>query len=228
MNLYIADESGEGESYEAPTPHFISSLSLFASSLPWQKFETFFEKRSLVNVSGEEQLILLRLLAIQELLCLDDDALIIWTKNQLYTFKFLQPSYQPRLPTKKLLKQFRDEFDKVGLLKPFRKQCQRLIHEHENRFPPLYGQDKGQNLNLANAGISASNFNQRNNGHRKVKDTKVDLPNVKNHSGVSCPNCRSNNVYQLKPSQEASSLPNIRFSRCRFCGNTFRDDSQRD
>ncbi len=228
MNLYIADEAGEGESYVAPTPHFISSLSLFASSLPWQKFETFFEKRKLVDLSGEDQLILLRLLAIQELLCLDDDVLIAWTKNQLYAFKFLQPGYQPRLPTKKLLKQFRDEFDKVGLLKPFRKQCQRLIHEHENRFPPLYDSRKGQQLNKTHAAYSATNFNQHSNGHRKVDDTKVDLPNVQNFSGISCPNCRSNNVYQLKPSQEASSLPNIRFSRCRFCGNTFRDDSQQD
>ena len=219
MNLYIADEAGEGESYVAPTPHFISSLSLFASSLPWEKFETFFDKRKLVDLSAEEQLILLRLLAMQELLCLDDDALIKWTKHQLYTFKFLQPGFQPRLPTKQLLQQFREAFDKVGLLKPFRKQCQRLIEEHENRFPPLYKYSKG------NANFNINSPAKQSNGHRKVDDTKVDLPNLENISAISCPNCRSNNVYQLKPSQEASTLPTIRFSRCRFCGNTFRDDS---
>ena len=215
VNIYVAEEMGKGESYVAPEPHFISSLSLFASSLPWDKFENFFEKKKLVNISGAEQIILLRLLAIQELLCLDDDGLLSWAKNQLYLFNFLQPKFQPRLPTKQLLKQFREEFDKVGLLKPFRKQCQRLIDEHENRFPPI---------NMAEDTNHFTSFKTNEKSHhRQVNDTKVDLPNVKNNTGTSCPNCRSNNVYKLKPSQEASTLPQISFSRCRFCGNTFRD-----
>ena len=215
MNIYVAEEMGKGESYVAPEPHFISSLSLFASSLPWDKFESFFEKRKLVNISGTEQVILLRLLAVQELLCLDDEGLLNWAKNQHYLFNFLQPKFQPRLPTKQLLKQFRKEFDKVGLLKPFRKQCQRLINEHENRFPPL---NVAEHQNL----FSSPDSNKKTS-FRQVNDTKVDLPNIENGSGVSCPNCKSNNVIKLKPSQEASTLPKISFSRCRFCGNTFRD-----
>ncbi len=46
MNLNVAKELGQGESYIAPDPHFISSISLFASSLPWEKFESFFDSKN--------------------------------------------------------------------------------------------------------------------------------------------------------------------------------------
>ncbi len=192
---------GHGNSYIAPDSHFISSIALFSSSLPWEKFERFFEKRKLVNLSGSEQLILLRLLGLQEVLCLKDEELLKWCKNQLHLFSFMQPSYTPRMPTIELLAEFRKKFDEIGLLKPFRKQCQRIVQEHESRFPPI-----------------TSNTN-----HREASDTKVDLPNVGNNSDTACPSCGSHNVVKLTPSQEASSLPSISFSRCRFCGNTFRD-----
>lgn len=207
---------GKGDSYVAPDPHFISSVSLFASSLPWEKFEKFFKSKKLVNLSSGEQLILLRLIALQEILCLTDDALIKWTKYQLYLFSFMQADFQPRLPTKALYIEFRSKFDKIGLLKPFRKQCQRLISEHENRFPPLDGVDRS----IAAATLLQSSSKKK---HRLVSDTKVDLPNIENTSDISCPSCSSHNVIKLTPSQETSTLPNISFSRCRFCGNTFRD-----
>ena len=194
---------GHGDAYVAPDSHFISSIAIFSSSLPWEKFELFFEKRKLVNLSGSEQLILLRLIALQELLCLNDDALLKWAKHQLYLFSFMQPSYTPRMPTKALLVEFRKKFDEVGLLKPFRKQCQKIIQEHESRFPPIVTNVK--------------------TNHREVSDTKVDLPNIENNSDTECPSCGSQNVVRLTPSQEASTLPSINFSRCRFCGNTFRD-----
>ena len=201
MDLNVINKMGHGNSYIAPDSHFISSVALFSSSLPWDKFERFFEKRKLVNLSGSEQLILLRLLGLQELLCLKDEELLKWSKNQLHLFSFMQPSYTPRLPTKELLVEFRKKFDEIGLLKPFRKQCQKIVQEHESRFPPI--------LSKAN--------------HREASDTKVDLPNVENNSDTACPSCGSHNVVKLTPSQEASSLPSISFSRCRFCGNTFRD-----
>ncbi len=216
VNLYVAEEMGKGDSYVAPEPHFISQISLFANSLPWAKFETFFEKKKLVNISGAEQLILLRLLAMQELLCINDDSLLTWTKNQLYLFSFMQVDFKPKLPTKELLQRFRYEFDKVGLLKPFRNQCQRLINEHNKRFPPIES-------NANSAGLAFLSKIKETPGFRQVNDTKVDLVNVENSANVSCPNCRSNNVFKLKPSQEASTLPKISFARCRFCGNTFRN-----
>ncbi len=203
MDLNVVQKMGHGNSYVAPDSHFISSVALFSTSLPWGKFERFFEKRKLVNLSGSEQLILLRLIALQELLCLNDDDLLKWSKHQLHLFSFMQPSYTPRMPTKELLVEFRKKFDEIGLLKPFRKQCQRIVQEHESRFPPI-----------------SSNSIVR---HREASDTKVDLPNVANNSDTACPSCGSHNVVKLTPSQEASSLPSISFSRCRFCGNTFRD-----
>lgn len=214
MDLHVTNKMGQGESYVAPDPHFISSISLFASSLPWEKFEKFFEKKRLVNLPGDEQLILLRLLALQELLCLDDDELLTWAKHQLYLFSFMQTGFKARLPSKELLIEFRVKFDKVGLLKPFRKQCQRIIQEHENRFPPLL-KSKGDK--------SKQTTQEKSNKYRKASDLKVDLLNIENGSDTTCPSCGSHNVIRLMPSQEASTLPDINFSRCRFCGHTFRD-----
>jgi len=216
VNLYVTEEMGKGESYVAPNPHFISLIALFSSSLPWKKFERFFETKKLVSLKGKEQIILLRLIALQELLCLNDDALLNWTKHQLYLLSFMQTEYQPRLPSKELLVEFRRKFDQIGLLKPFRKQCQRLISEHEQRFPPLKTEE---------ALIKSKTSSKKKSTHRLVSDTKVDLPNVDNNADTSCPNCGSYNVIKLSPSQESSTLPNIQFSRCRFCGNTFRDSS---
>ena len=86
MNLYQVEKMGKGNSYVAPDPHFISSVLLFASSLPWSKFERFFATKKLINISASEQLTLLRLVALQEILCINDNALLQWTKNQLYLF----------------------------------------------------------------------------------------------------------------------------------------------
>ena len=216
MNLYQVEKMGKGNSYVAPDPHFISSILLFANSLPWVKFEKFFETKKLVAISATEQLTLLRLVALQEILCIDDEALLKWTKNQLYLLSFMQPDFEPRLPSVKLLTEFRSKFDEVGLLKPFRKQCQRLIREQETRLPPI----------SVDSEIEASTLqSQYDYNAYKVTDIKVDLLNIESSSGALCPNCGSHNVIQLAPSQVASSLPSISFSRCRFCGNTFRDDS---
>jgi DNA-directed RNA polymerase subunit M/transcription elongation factor TFIIS len=216
VNLYVAEEMGKGGSYVAPDPHFVSTVALFASSLPWERFKKFFDTKKMVNLSSNEQLILLRLVALQEFLALDDKALLRWAKHQLYLFSFMQPDFKPKLPTQELLIEFRESFDKVGLLKPFRKQCQRLIAEHDNRFPPINADES-----VATASLIANR--KKKLSRQKVSDTRVDLPNLPADSDVACPNCGSQNVFKLKPSQEASSLPNIHFSRCRFCGNTFRD-----
>ena len=217
MNLYHVEKMGKGNSYVAPDPQFISSILLFANSLPWVKFEKFFETKKLIGISASEQLILLRLVALQEILCINDEALLKWTKNQLYLFSFMQADFQPRLPTVELLNEFRSKFDEVGLLKPFRKQCQRLISEQEIRQPPI----------TVDSEIEASTLqSQYDYNAYKVVDIKSDFENINKTSGTSsCPNCGSFNIIQLTPSQIESSLPSIRFSRCRFCGNTFRSSS---
>ena len=205
---------GKGQSYVAPDPHFVSSVALFASSLPWEKFRKFFDRKKMVNLSGNEHLILLRLIALQEVLALDDDGLLRWAKHQLYLFSFMQPDFQPKLPTLELLQEFRKSFDEVGLLKPFRKQCQRLIVEHESSLPPINYEESASKSSVLSAKYDFAK--------KKVSDTKVDLPNLPADNDTSCPNCGSQNIIKLKPTQEASTLPNIKFSKCRFCGNTFR------
>ena len=210
---------GKGNAYIAPDPQFISSILLFANSLPWVKFEKFFETKKLISISALEQLTLLRLIALQEILCINDEALLKWTKNQLYLFSFMQADFQPRLPTAELLNEFRLKFDEVGLLKPFRKQCQKLISEQEIRQPPI----------TVDSEIEASTLqSQYDYNAYKVIDIKSDCKdmNIESTSGLSCPNCGSFNIIQLAPSQVESSLPSIRFSRCRFCGNTFRNNTK--
>ncbi len=207
MNLYHVDKIGKGNSYVAPDPLFISLIVLFSNSLPWVKFEKFFKTKKLVDISPLEQLTLLRLIALQEILCINDEELLRWSRNQLHLFGFMQADFQPRLPTEKLLNEFRLKFDEVGLLKPFRKQCQRLIQEHENRFPPL----------------TENNSDEMDIKKIELAD-KIKLPELSRASDIPCPSCGSFNSIKLAPSQVASSLPNISFSRCRFCGNTFRDD----
>lgn len=227
VDLNVVSKMGQGDAYIAPDSHFISAISLFSSSLPWEKFERFFESKKIVNLESSEQLILLRLIALQEYLCLNDDELLNWTKQQLYLFSFMQPNYKARLPTKALLRAFRKKFDEVGLLKPFRKQCQRIIQEHQTRLPPLESSKeapKNGSIDFSSpATTTILNKMPNTNYHRKVDDTKVDLPNIGNNSDTACPSCGSHNVIKLTPSQDASTRPNIQFARCRFCGNTFKD-----
>lgn len=215
MDLYFAGKIGEGNSYISPDPHFISTVLLFTNSLPWGKFEKFFEAKKLLNITAAEQLTLLRLISLQEILCINDDALLKWAKNQLYLFGFMQAEFQPRLPTEKLLCDFRQKFDEVGLLKPFRKQCQRLIQEHENRYPML------------NLDGEIGDVTQKTNMNLSVQPvkSKVSLRHIESMSDSSCPSCGSKNVIRLAPTNITSSLPKISFSRCRFCGNTYRDDN---
>ena len=211
---------GKGSAYVAPESHFISSVSLLANNLPWEKFRKFFNTKKLVNISADEHLILLRLLAMQELLCLDDEALLRWSRHQLYLFGFMQPSFSPKLPINDLLVDFRTKLDKQGLLKPFRKQCHKLIAEHEKSFPLLVTVEDDETVDVV--------FLSENKEPRKIKitSTESDRHASKSSSDITCTNCGSQNVINLQPSQEASSLPNISFSRCQFCGNTFRNNNK--
>lgn len=226
MNLFEAKKKGLEGSYIAPDPLFISAISLFSNSFPWKRFKTFFNSKKLLGLSADEQVTLLRFLAVQELLCLDDKALLSWLKHQFYLFNFLQPDFKPRLPTLELFQKFRAELDSIGLLLPFRKQCQHIIEEHGKRFPELNLQSKQQEDNVPPdypknySGPMLSDVNPRKN--QRETDKKVDLHPVHSRTDISCENCGSQNIVRLKSTQEASSLPDIRFMKCRFCGHTFR------
>ncbi len=272
MDPFVVNEKKSGETYLAPDPDFISAISYFSSSLPWDRFEKFFARRKLVGLNGEEQLILLRFLVIQELLCLDDRDLLRWLKNQFYLFSFLQPEFKPRLPTLELLKQFRAELDTIGLLEPFRKHCQFIIQEHSQRFPRIKPTNKPEPADLSESRDDADGHNggDKHLEAKKQKHTQSDnsidfkqslisrtrhyikkspslfgsvpkpfseidhkrenreVPSAGTEStGVEqrrcCDNCGSHDFIRLKSSQKESSLPAIRFVRCRICGNTVRE-----
>ena len=221
MNLFVAEEMGKGSAYVAPDSHFISSVSVLANNLPWAKFKKFFDSKSLVSISAEDHLVLLRLLAMQELLCLDDESLLRWAKHQLYLFGFMQPEFQAKIPVNELLNDFRAELDKQGLLKPFRKQCHKLLEAHEQSFPTLAlvenSIEKDETVDVT---FISANKKPRNIRIEAVQSGRYE---AENSSGVKCTSCGSSNIIKLKPSQEASTLPEISFSRCQFCGNTFRN-----
>ena len=245
MDSFVVNEKQFGETYLAPDPDFISAISFFSSSLPWDRFKTFFNARKLVGLNGDEQLTLLRFLAVQELLCLDDRELHRWLKNQFYLFSFLQPGFKPRLPTIELLKQFRSELDKIGLLEPFRKHCQHIIQEHGQRFPeikplkqkttkPEIGKNNDipekKNQDENSIDFSQSLISKTRDFIKKSPSIfgSVPSPSMKDSSmrethGKTCENCGSFDFISLKSSQEESSLPAIRFIRCRVCGNTLRE-----
>ena len=217
LNLFVAEEMGKGSAYVAPDSHFISSVSVLSNNLPWAKFIKFFNTKSLVNISAEDHLVLLRLLALQELLCLDDESLLRWAKHQLSLFGFMQPSFQAKVPISDLLSEFRLELDKQGLLKPFRNQCHKLLEAHEKSFPTLSLVENDDTVDVT--------FISANKAPKKIRieSTQETQYSAENTTGIECSNCGSSNVIHLKPSQEASSLPDITFSRCQFCGNTFRN-----
>lgn len=243
MDSFVSENDGVDGSYKAPDPDFISAISLFSSSLPWDRFKKFFKSGKLLDLSGDEQLILLRFIAVQELLCLNDADLLRWLKNQFYLFSFLQPGYKPRLPTLELLKRFRTELDNVGLLEPFRKHCQHIIQEHAQRFPAINknpelkpNQDADKNKTYSEGRIRPDkdenhiDFNQSLISKTRdfIRDfsssqtNKIEQFDIQGIKNGCCENCGSSDFVKLKTSQKESSLPAIRFIRCRMCGNTYR------
>jgi len=113
--------------YSAPDHAFINTVLGMAQSFPWERFERFFEARPLVKASASDQVFLLRILAIQELLCVDDEGVLSWLKSQMYLSAFLSPGFKPKIPRKTLLAEFRSKLHDANLLEPFRLRCQNVI-----------------------------------------------------------------------------------------------------
>jgi len=114
-------------SYAAPDRAFMGTVSGMVQSFPWGRFEQFFEARPLIEASALDQVFLLRVLAMQEVLCMDDESILKWLKSQMYLFAFLSPGFKPKVPTKALLQSFRAKLQEADLLAPFRLRCQRII-----------------------------------------------------------------------------------------------------
>lgn len=130
MGFSLGHQDSDSASYSAPDPMFISAVSAMAKGFPWERFERFFKARPLINASVNDQIFLMRILVLQEMLCMDDKGTIKWIKNQMYLFAFLSPGYKPKIPSPELLVSFREALSKANILEPFRQRCQTLIVKH--------------------------------------------------------------------------------------------------
>ena len=196
----------EDESYTAPDHAFISAVSGMVHNLPWDRFERFFEARPLVRASAIDQVFMLRILAIQELLCVDDDSVLAWLKSQMYLSAFLSPEFKPKVPKKALLNDFRNELMVANLLEPFRLRCQNVILKK-------YGKTEVADESSSYLDVFAPTVN--------------DFPEliVEQESSVSiedqwviCPMCNNSNLSKIE-SKKAGAPPQ---ASCNKCGHNFK------
>ncbi len=198
------------DTYIAPDPRFISTLMVFSKGFPWGKFLAFFREKKLVSSSTEDQIFLLRLLAVQEMLCLDDEALLKWVKHQFQLISFLHIGYKANVPSLDQLVEFRTVIDSVGILSPFRKQCQKLIIK--------YGENLTDDLKQkAFFADSSSSWGSQRVIGLKNEDVEIN-PESK---WISCPICESQNINKVLPPHWVGAQDGD-WCRCRFCGNKFK------
>jgi hypothetical protein len=203
-----------GDVYTAPDPRFITTLLLFSKGFPWDKFLQFFKEKKLVSCDAEDQIFLLRLLAVQELLCMDDKTLLQWTKQQFQLIGFLHMGYKANIPTLELLVHFRNILDEVGILSPFRKQCQKLILMHDKKkvspkvkkFIPEPSSRGSQRV--IGVKIDESEFESKFNAEKDM-------------AWIVCPVCKSQNINKVLPPHWVG-VTEEAWCRCRFCGNKFK------
>ena len=189
----------DSASYSAPDPMFISAVSAMAKGFPWERFERFFKSRSLINASVNDQIFLMRILVLQEMLCMDDASTLKWIKNQMYLFAFLSPGHKPKIPSLELLVSFREALNNANILEPFRQRCQTLIVKHAD-----------------------TNSFQGADWTFKVEDTQVsgDSEGLAAH-WVTCPACQStklsNHISPEEPIAQAAP-----WASCDKCGHAFK------
>lgn len=199
------------EEYNAPDPRFIATLLIFAKGFPWDKFLQFFQDKKLVSCDAKDQVFLLRLLAVQELLCIDDKMLLKWIKHQFQLLGFLDMSYKATIPSVELLSEFRTVLEEVGILDPFRRQCQKLILMHDEKQPS----DKQKKQFIAEPSKWGS---QRVIG---IQFDESESDTEKEMTWISCPVCKSQNINKVL-SPHWVKVKEESWCRCRFCGNKFK------
>lgn len=200
-------------SYVAPDRAFISSVSGMVQNFPWERFERFFESRPLINVSATDQVFLLRIVAMQELLCMDDESILKWLKSQMYLFAFLSPGFKPKVPTKSLLNNFRNKLDDANLLEPFRLRCQNIILKQNGQATsnpeiPYYIEA------FAPSPLDASGTVMAKEGSVVSKHLKIELED----KWVICPKCEGTALHEIEASK-ASHTPE---ASCKQCGYEFK------
>lgn len=204
-------------SYAAPDKAFIKTVSVMVQSFPWERFERFFESKPLIDASALDQVFLLRVLAIQELLCLDDEGVLKWLKRQMYLFAFLSPGFKPKVPTKALLNNFREQLQDANLLQPFRLRCHSII---EQQSANLTIPHQVETTNYIEA-FAPAPLNLSESG--MIKGIKVSasdaLANIQlEDKWVICSKCESSALHEVV-SGTVSSAPQ---ACCSQCGHQFK------
>jgi len=193
--------------YIAPSPRFITTLSIFSKGFPWDKFLQFFKDKKIIACDAEDQIFLLRLLAVQELLCIDDEELLTWAERQFLLIGFLHMGYKANIPSLELLTHFRTTLDAVGILSPFRQQCQKLITLHDQRYP-----ERTTTYSISSFLDSGLQPLAEDESESET-DPKVAKKNV-------CPICNSKYIKKIPP-QYGINLTQKNWYQCHFCGNKF-------
>jgi len=198
LGFSLGHQVSDSASYSAPDPMFISAVSAMAKGFPWERFERFFKARSLINASVNDQIFLMRILVLQEMLCMDDASTLKWIKNQMYLFAFLSPGHKPKIPSLELLVSFREALNNANILEPFRQRCQTLIVKHTD----------------------TSSF-QSPDWTFKVDDAQIndDREGLAAH-WVTCPACQSAKLSSYTPEEPIAQL--APWASCNKCGHVFR------
>jgi hypothetical protein len=201
--------------YVAPDHAFISAVSGMVKNFPWERFERFFEARPLVKATAIDQVFMLRVLAIQELLCVDDESVLAWLKSQMYLSAFLSPEFKPKVPTKALLDDFRNELRDANLLEPFRQRCQNIILQKQGKTsgsvePSSYLEafaPKIEDFPEISIEQGKASGSEGRTSRRESED-----------KWVTCPKCERSALNQVE-SQQGDVLPR---ASCDHCGHHFK------
>ena len=209
MGFSLENIIDDQTSYQAPDHNFISSVSGLIQSFPWERFERFFESRPLVEATATEQIFLLRVLAIQELLCVDDDEVLAWLRRQLYLSAFLSPGLKPRIPSQQLLTEFRHRMHEANLLEPFRLRCQKVILRNLDDFKATVEATSY----IEEFAPDVSEFPKID----LAQEFDVDQDDLEG-KWVICPKCDSSSLRQVR-SKIGKAIPQ---ASCQQCGHSFK------
>lgn len=216
MGFSIENIIDDTSSYVAPDRAFINVVSGMVQNFPWERFERFFESRPLIQASATDQVFLLRVVAMQELLCMDDESILKWLKSQMYLLSFLSPGFKPKVPTKALLDTFRSRLHDANLLEPFRLRCQNIILKQNGRatsnpeIPYYIAAFAPSPLELSDSGMTKE---------VSTKNTQTVHPLIEfEDKWVICPKCESSSLNKV----EASENGYIPEACCKQCGHKFK------
>lgn len=216
MGFHLENQSGDKVAYIPPDPNFISAITAMTRGFPWERLERFFESRPLIKASAVDQVFLMRILALQEILCLDDESILRWAKHQMYLFAFMSPGYKPKLPSIALLREFRGQLDDANILDPFRVRCQKLIVRYSEMASDVSQIGKVASVpSSAEWRIRAEHKDLLSSSDDSALNLRMD------DKWVICPECHSPKLNRYMPPHWDSCKVEP-WARCRHCGHKFK------